>query len=86
MAARIAVSCLHKSTCTTFHETVKKLYHYEDKGINSSLLSDDLYNIVMENKVNIHYILRKKLKMKLFMKEIILMTFSDSKLLKNHIF
>lgn len=53
MAARIAVSCLHKSTCTTFHETVKKLYHYEDKGINSSLLSDDLYNIVMENKEKI---------------------------------
>lgn len=51
LAARIAVNCLHKSTESTFYETIKKLYNYEDKGLNSSLISDDVYKIVMENRV-----------------------------------
>ena len=45
------MSSLHKSTCDTFHETVYKLFHYEDKGMNSSLISEDVYKIVMDNKV-----------------------------------
>lgn len=43
LAARIAVSNLHKNTCDTFYETVTKLFYYEDKGMNSSLISDDVF-------------------------------------------
>ena len=43
LAARITVSNLHKNTCDTFNETINKLFHYEDKGMNSSLISEDVF-------------------------------------------
>ena len=79
LAARISVNSLHKSTCDTFHETVYKLFHYEDKGMNSSLISEDVYKIVMDNKVFL-FKNRIKLKKRLIIKEIILMISLDLRL------
>lgn len=49
LAARIAVNSLHKSTSNSFVETVKILYHYEEKGQSASLISEEVYNVVMQN-------------------------------------
>lgn len=51
LAARIAVSNLHKNTHKIFSETISNLYHYIDPKTNdpAPLISEDVYNIVMEN-------------------------------------
>ena len=50
LAARIVVDNLHKETRNRFSETISLLYHYVDKtGRNSSLISKDVYEIVMNN-------------------------------------
>ncbi len=52
LASRIAVSNLHKETKKTFSEVMYDLYHYIDPktGQKASLLAEDVYNVVMENK------------------------------------
>ena len=52
LASRIAVSNLHKETKKTFSEVMFDLFHYIDPktGQNASLLAEDVYNVIMENK------------------------------------
>ena len=52
LASRIAVSNLHKETKKTFSEVMEDLYNYIDPktGQRASLLADDVYEIVMNNK------------------------------------
>ena len=51
LAARIAVSNLHKNTVKSFSETASLLYNYiDDKtGDKAPLLADDVYDIIVEN-------------------------------------
>lgn len=52
LAARIAVSNLHKNTKKSFSQTIKALYHYIDpitKG-KAGLIGEDTYNIVQKHK------------------------------------
>lgn len=51
LAARIAVSNLHKNTKKSFSETMTNLYNYVNPrtGKKAPLLSDDTYRIIMEN-------------------------------------
>mmetsp|Transcript_19727 Transcript_19727/g.38611 ORF Transcript_19727/g.38611 Transcript_19727/m.38611 type:complete len:795 (+) Transcript_19727:262-2646(+) len=52
LAARIAVSNLHKSTSESFSETIAKLRHHihPRNGENAPLIAEDVYDIVMANK------------------------------------
>lgn len=52
LASRISVSNLHKETKKTFTETMTDLYNYVDPktGENASMLADDVYKIMMDNK------------------------------------
>ena len=52
LASRIAVSNLHKETKKTFSEVMSDMYHYIDPktGQKASLLADDVYQIIQENK------------------------------------
>ncbi|CAM0942801.1 unnamed protein product [Alopecurus aequalis] len=51
LAARIAVSNLHKNTMKSFSETVKVMYAHvnERSGLESPLIADDVYEIIMKN-------------------------------------
>ncbi len=51
LAARIAVSNLHKNTIKSFSQTISLLYNYIDPKTKekASLIADDVYNIVMNN-------------------------------------
>lgn len=51
LAARIAISNLHKVTSESFSSTMKRLYTYVDPatGENASLISDEVYKVVKEN-------------------------------------
>jgi len=51
VAARIAVSNLHKSTKKSFSETVKDLHEYVNPrtGKNASMIAEDVYKIIMDN-------------------------------------
>ncbi len=51
LAARIAISNLHKVTSKSFSNTMKRLYTYTDPktGENASLLSKDVYEIIRKN-------------------------------------
>jgi ribonucleoside-diphosphate reductase alpha chain len=51
LAARIAVSNLHKSTNKSFSKTMHDLYHYIDPktGQRASLIAEDVYQIIMDN-------------------------------------
>jgi len=51
LAARIAVSNLHKNTLKSFSETMKIMYEHVNKrnGKWSPLLADDVYEIIKEN-------------------------------------
>jgi ribonucleoside-diphosphate reductase alpha subunit len=53
LAARIAVSNLHKNTSTTkrFSDTAELLYNYIDPktGLKAPLLADDVYTLIKEN-------------------------------------
>lgn len=50
LASRIAVSNLHKNTQKSFSKTMESLYNYIDPrtGKKAPLLSDDVYQIIME--------------------------------------
>src|SRR3954469_24155812 len=52
LAARIAVSNLHKNTKKSFSETMKDLYEYIDSktGKRAQLLADDVYEIIWNNR------------------------------------
>lgn len=52
LAARIAVSNLHKNTDKSFAKTVKDLYHYIDPktGKSAGLISQETYSIIQKNK------------------------------------
>ncbi|MEJ7611054.1 MAG: ribonucleoside-diphosphate reductase subunit alpha [Ferruginibacter sp.] len=52
LAARIAVSNLHKNTLKSFSETAELLYNYiDDKtGAHAPLLADDVYAVILEHK------------------------------------
>lgn len=51
LAARIAISNLHKMTSNSFYETCEKLYLYEDYNNNIiSLIDDNFYKFVKANK------------------------------------
>lgn len=50
LAARIAVSNLHKNTSESFFETCRLLHDYEDEqGRAASLLAEDVYNFIEQN-------------------------------------
>jgi len=52
LAARIAVSNLHKETEKSFHKVITELYHYIDpkSGDRAGLISDEVFKIVQKNK------------------------------------
>ncbi len=52
LASRIAVSNLHKETKKVFSEVMEDLYSYIDPktGQNASLLADDVYQTIMDNR------------------------------------
>ena len=52
LAARIAVSNLHKNTKKSFSETMKDLYEYVDprNGKKAPLLADDVFEIIWKNR------------------------------------
>ncbi len=51
LAARIAVSNLHKGTKKSFSETMSDMYHYVNPRTNQEapLLSDEVYEVIMAN-------------------------------------
>jgi len=51
LAARIAISNLHKVTSKSFSNTMKRLYTYEDPktGENASLISKEVYEVIRKN-------------------------------------
>lgn len=51
LAARIAVSNLHKNTEKSFSKVMDALYHYKDPktGHNASLIAEDVYEIIQKN-------------------------------------
>ena len=51
LAARIAVSNLHKNSKKSFSETMTDLYEYVNPrtGKDAPMLSDEVYNVIMEN-------------------------------------
>lgn len=52
LAARIAVSNLHKNTKKTFSRIIEELYNYIDPKTNKKapLIADDVYEIIMANR------------------------------------
>ena len=51
LAARVAVTNLHKKTADKFSDTIEKLYRYRGfNGENASLIADDVYEVIMKNK------------------------------------
>jgi ribonucleoside-diphosphate reductase alpha chain len=55
LAARIAVSNLHKQTDKTFSKVVDDLYHYVDPktGERAGLISDEVHRIVLKHKAKL---------------------------------
>lgn len=51
LAARIAISNLHKNTTKSFSETMKEMYFYVNPRTNQEapLLSEEVYNVIQEN-------------------------------------
>ncbi|GJN00809.1 hypothetical protein PR202_ga18024 [Eleusine coracana subsp. coracana] len=51
LAARIAVSNLHKNTKKSFSETIKDMYgHFNERsGLMAPLIAEDIYEIIMKN-------------------------------------
>lgn len=52
LAARIAISNLHKETKKNFSDTMKDLYEMQNdkNGLKTPMISDDVYEIIMKNK------------------------------------
>ena len=51
LAARVAISNLHKNTLKSFSATMKRLYTYVDSktGENASLISKEVYEVIRQN-------------------------------------
>ncbi|CAK9261871.1 unnamed protein product [Sphagnum jensenii] len=51
LAARIAVSNLHKNTKNSFSETVKEMYFHvnSESNLKAPLIADDVYDVIMKN-------------------------------------
>ena len=50
LAARIAISNLHKNTLQSFSQTCRSMFEYEDKqGRPAALISDEVWNFIREN-------------------------------------
>jgi ribonucleoside-diphosphate reductase alpha chain len=51
LAARIAISNLHKNTLKSFSGTMKMLFHYTDPktGENASLISKEIWKVIQQN-------------------------------------
>ena len=51
LAARIAVSNLHKNTNKSFSETMTDMFHYVNPrtGKKAPLLSDEVYKVIIDN-------------------------------------
>ena len=51
LAARIAISNLHKNTNKSFSETMDEMYHYVNPRTNleAPLLAEDVYKVIKEN-------------------------------------
>ncbi|WP_396144465.1 ribonucleoside-diphosphate reductase subunit alpha [Flavobacterium sp.] len=51
LAARIAISNLHKNTNKSFSETMNEMYHYVNPRTNQQapLLSEEVHNVIQEN-------------------------------------
>ena len=62
LAARIAVTNLHKKTDILFTDCIEKLYRYTgNNGENASLIAKDVYEIVQKNKDTLNNaIIRKR--------------------------
>jgi ribonucleoside-diphosphate reductase alpha chain len=60
LAARIAISNLHKNTNKSFSETMNEMFHYVNprNGQKAPLLSDEVHQVIMENSefLNSHII------------------------------
>ncbi|WP_396142813.1 ribonucleoside-diphosphate reductase subunit alpha [Flavobacterium sp.] len=60
LAARIAISNLHKNTNKSFSETMNEMYHYVNPRTNQEapLLSEEVHNVIQENSefLNSHII------------------------------
>lgn len=55
LAARVAVSNLHKETEKSFHKVIDDLYHYVDPktGDRAGMIGEKTYNIVMKHKTQL---------------------------------
>ncbi|GLJ23948.1 hypothetical protein SUGI_0455250 [Cryptomeria japonica] len=55
LAARIAISKLHKNTKKSFSETIKDMYTHRDmrSGKAAPLIADDVYNLIVKNAVRL---------------------------------
>lgn len=56
LAARIAVSNLHKNTKKSFSETVKDMYRHVNarSGLKSPLIDDDVYDLIIKVAITIN--------------------------------
>ncbi|GAQ89121.1 ribonucleoside-diphosphate reductase complex [Klebsormidium nitens] len=52
LAARIAVSNLHKNTKKSFSDTIKDMYYHVNNrsGLKAPLIADDVFEVIMKNK------------------------------------
>ncbi|MCC9165463.1 ribonucleoside-diphosphate reductase subunit alpha [Pontibacter harenae] len=55
LAARVAISSLHKVTSKSFSNTMKRLYTYQDPktGENASLISKDVYEVIRKHAASL---------------------------------
>jgi len=50
LAARVAVTKLHKETSDSFMDSINSLFHYtEASGDNAALISEEVYEIIKAN-------------------------------------
>lgn len=68
LAARIAISNLHKQTDPSFSSVIHKLYNYKDAktGRKMPLISDQAYNLIMKHSTEIDSAIDDNADMKLF--------------------
>ena len=61
LAARIAVTNLHKRTSEVFSECIEKLYRYVgNNGESAKLIADDVYEVVQKHKDTLNNAIIKK--------------------------
>ena len=50
LAGRICVSNLHKNTCSSFYESMEKLYNFKEFNNDKPLISNKLWKTIQDNK------------------------------------